>query len=113
MCRLGPEAPVPAWAASGPLVSVTRTAEELSVVCGEEEVPAGVRCERGWRCLRVQGPLALAEIGVLSSLVAPLAAARISVFVVSTYDTDNLLVKEELLGVARAVLAEHGHTIEG
>jgi hypothetical protein len=111
VCRLDPGGPVPAWATSGSLISVTRTEEELSVVCAEAAVPAGVTCEAGWRCLRIRGPLAFSETGVLSSLAAPLARAGISIFVVSTYDTDNILVKEELLVAAQAVLASEGHTI--
>lgn len=112
VCRLDPGEPVPAWAASGSLVSVTRTEEEVSVVCAEDAVPAGVRCEQGWRCLRIRGPLAFPETGVLSSVIAPLAHAGVSVFVVSTHDTDNILVKEERLGAARAALVAAGHSIE-
>jgi len=103
---------VPTWAMSGSFISMTRTGEELSVVCGEDAVPAGVKCEKGWRRLRIRGPLAFSETGVLSFLSAPLARAGISIFVVSTYDTDNILVKEELLGTAQAVLVSEGHTIE-
>lgn len=112
VCGLDPGAQVPAWATIGPLISVTRAGEEVSVVCAEAAVPDGVKCEKGWRCLRIRGPLAFAETGVLSSLAAPLARAGISIFVVSTYGTDNILVKEELLGTAQAVLASEGHTIE-
>ncbi len=112
VCRLGRKDKVPAWAESGPFVSVTRTREDLSVVCSEDVVPDGVQCEKGRRCLRIRGPVLLTEIGVLSSLAAPLAKAGISIFVVSTYDTDNILVKEGLLGAAQAVLASEGHTIE-
>ncbi len=112
VCRLDPGAQVPAWTAGGSFVSVTRTADELSVVCGEDAVPDAVQCEKGWRCLRIRGPLAFSEIGVLSCLSAPLATAGISVFVVSTYDTDHILVREELLGAAQAVLASEGHMIE-
>jgi len=103
---------VPAWATTGPLISVTRTGEEVSVVCAEAAVPDGVKCEKGWRCLRIRGPLSFTETGVLSSLAAPLARAGISIFVVSTYDTDNILVKEKHLGTAQAVLASEGHTID-
>lgn len=103
---------MPAWAESGSFSSVTRTGEELSVVCAEDAVPDGVRCETGWRCLRIQGRLAFSEIGVLSLLAAPLARAGISIFVVSTYETDHILVREEFLGAAQAVLASEGHTIE-
>jgi hypothetical protein len=112
VCGLDPGEQVPAWASSGSFTSVTRTEEELSVVCAEDAVPDRVKCEKGWRCLRIRGPLAFSETGVLSSLSAPLARAGISIFVVSTYDTDNILVKEELLGTAQAVLVSEGHTIE-
>jgi len=111
VCRLDPADQVPAWASSGSFTSVTRTAEELSVVCGEDVVPGGVKCEKGWRCLRIRGPLAFLDTGVLSCLAAPLARAGISIFVVSTYDTDNILVKEERHGTAQAVLLSEGHTI--
>jgi len=112
VCGLDPGEQVPAWASSGSFTSVTRTEEELSVVCAEDAVPDRVKCEKGWRCLRIRGPLAFSETGVLSSLSAPLARAGISIFVVSTYDTDNVLVKEEHLGTAQAVLVSEGHTIE-
>lgn len=111
VCRLEVGAAVPAWAASGSFTSVTRTGDELSVVCDEDAVPDGVPCERGLRCLRVRGPLDFSETGVLSSLAPPLARAGISIFVVSTYDTDTILVKEDLLGAAQRVLAAEGHSI--
>ena len=111
VCRLDPGDKAPGWAASGALVSVTRTGEELSVVCSEVAVPDGVQCEKGWRCLRIRGPLAFSEVDVLSSLIAPLAKAGIPVFVVSTYDTDNILVKEERLPAAQAILAAEGYSV--
>jgi hypothetical protein len=111
VCRLDPGDEAPAWAASGPLFSVTRTGEELSVVCSETVVPDGVKCEKGWRCLRIRGPLAFSEVDVLSSVIAPLARAGIPVFVVSTYDTDNILVQEERLRAAQAILAAEGHAV--
>ena len=112
VCRLDPADQVPAWASSGSFTSVTRTREELSVICDEDAVPAGVECEKGWRCLRIRGPLAFSETGVLFSLAGPLARAGIEIFVVSTYDTDNILVKEDMLPAAREVLVAQGHTIE-
>jgi len=109
VCRLAPDARVPAWVAGGPFVSITRTADELSVVCRQEAVPEGVRCERGWRCLRVAGILDSSLVGVLASLVGPLTEAAVSVFVVSSFDTDYLLVKQENLQRAVAVLRRAGH----
>jgi hypothetical protein len=111
VCRLAPDAPVPAWAVGGPFVSVTRTGEELSVVCRREAVPDGVRCERGWRSLRVAGQLDFSLVGGLSSLLGPLADAGVSVFVVSTFDTDYLLVKASDFERAVDVLRRAGHAV--
>ena len=111
VCRLPPGDPVPEWAFSGWFCSVTRTQDELSVVCAEGIVPERMSCERGWRCLRVQGPIAFSEIGVLSSLVTPLAEVGISIFVISTYDTDYVLVKQDALSSAQDVLVSHGHVV--
>jgi hypothetical protein len=111
VCRLLPGDPVPKWAWSGALASVTRTRDELSIVCAEDGVPEGVSCERGWRCLSVQGPIAFSEVGVLASLLTPLAEAGISVFAVSTYETDYLLVKQDALSRAQEALASWGHVV--
>jgi hypothetical protein len=111
ICRLGPDAPWPTWAAGGRFVSVTRTADEVSVVCEQGAVPAGVRCEPGWRCLRVAGTLPFSAVGVVAGLASPLAAAGVSVFVVSTFDTDFLLVQDGDLDRAVLALRQHGHTV--
>jgi hypothetical protein len=111
VCRLTADAPLPTWATAGEFLSITRTAGELSIVCPEEAVPQGVQCERGWRCLRVAGPLEFSLVGVLASLAVPLAEAGISIFVVSTFDTDYLLVKEEKQQQAAEVLRQAGHTV--
>lgn len=113
VCRLPADAAVPAWAAGGGFASVTRTGGELSVVCPEGAVPAGVRCERGWRCLGVAGTLDFALAGVLASLLGPLAAAGVSVFALSTFDTDYLLVREADLGRAAGALRQAGHAVQG
>ena len=106
VCRLAPDAPVPAdfW-------SVTRTEDELSVICAEDAVPAGAAAEHGWRSLRVAGPLDFALTGVAAALTAPLAAARVSVLAVATFDTDYLFVREESLGRAVAALEAAGHIV--
>jgi hypothetical protein len=110
VCRLPTDDTVPPWAA-GPFLSVTRTADELSVVCGEDAVPAGVRCERGFRCLRVAGTLGFGLVGVLAALLEPLAGAGVSVLAVSTFDTDYLLVREADLGRAAEALRAAGHRV--
>jgi hypothetical protein len=109
--KLAPDARLPAWAARGPFHSVTRTCDELSIIVEEARVPAGTQSQSGWRVLRVHGPFVLSEVGVLASLTAPLADARVSVFVVSTFDTDYLLVTEEQLTSAIAALDRAGHSI--
>src|SRR5262245_7244439 len=103
VCRLEPGAAIPTWATAGSVFSITRTPVELSIVCEQSVVPDGVRCERGWRCFALAGPIPFATVGVLASLVTPLADAGISVFAISTFDTDYLLVKEK--DVERAVAA--------
>jgi uncharacterized protein len=112
VCRLDRDAPVPAWATTGQFFSITQTADELSVVCPQSLVPDKVRCERGWRGLRVAGTMDFSMVGVVASLVTPLAKAGIRVFVVSTFDTDYLLVKENDLARATAVLRAAGHTLD-
>jgi GNAT superfamily N-acetyltransferase len=111
VCRLARDVPLPAWATGGSFVSITRTADELSVVCREEAVPEGVRCERGWRCLRVAGTLDFSLVGILSSLLVPLAEAGVSVFAVSTFDTDYLFLKGQDCPLAVEVLREAGHAL--
>src|SRR5689334_17000561 len=100
--RLGPTDPLPAWATTSSFFSITRTADELSIVAPESAVPAGVRSETGWRALKLHGPFDFALTGVLSSVLAPLADAKISIFAVSTFDTDYVLVRTSALSAAIA-----------
>jgi GNAT superfamily N-acetyltransferase len=111
VCRLSSDAAVPPWASAGGFFSITRTADELSIVCKEQAVPDGVRTEKGWRCLRAAGSIPFSAIGVLRSLVTPLAEAGTSVFAVSTFDTDYLLVMEKDIHKAVAALRQHGHEV--
>ena len=110
VCRLEPAAPLPEWAWSGSLTSISRTPDELSVVCAEENVPADVPAERGWRCVKVEGPLAFGLTGVLASLTLPLADAGVPAFALSTYGTDYLLVPEARIEHALGALRGVGHT---
>jgi hypothetical protein len=111
ICRLEADAMIPRWAGTGLFFSITRTSDELSVICAEANVPSGVLCNRGWRCLKVDGPLEFNAIGVVASLAQPLAAAGVSIFVVSSYDTDYLLVKRENYERAVGILSESGHQV--
>ena len=109
--RLAADAPIPEWATEGPFFSLTRTGDELSVVTELSRVPVGVQSQAGWRVLKVHGPFVLSEIGVLASLAAPLAEAKISLLAISTFDTDYLLVSSESLPAAIAALELAGHTM--
>ena len=106
VCRLAPDAAVPStfW-------SVTRTEDELSVICADGAVPEGAAAERGWRGLQVAGPLDFALTGVAAALTVPLAAAGISVLPVATFDTDYLFVREPSLAAAVAALTAVGHLV--
>ena len=112
VCRLDADAPLPDWALADTFLSITRTSDELSIVCLEEAVPPEIRCENGWKCLRVEGPLEFSEVGILASLTAVLAAAGVSLFAVSTFDTDYLLVGGSDLERAVTALRQAGHRVD-
>lgn len=112
IARLAADAPTPAWAESPVLSSVTRTATELSVLCPARQVPAGVKAEAGWRVLRLRGPFAFTETGILSSVLDPLAFSRISILALSTFDTDYVLVKGTELDAAVRTLRHAEHAVE-
>ncbi len=109
--QLPPDAPLPS-VDCGDVLSITRTTDELSIVSSVAAVPAGMRAETGWRCLQVGGPLSFELTGVLAALSGPLARSGISIFVISTYDTDYLLVRSHDLGGACAVLRDEGHEVD-
>jgi uncharacterized protein len=109
--RLAPHSDLPAWAASGTFRSISWTPEELSIVCEESSVPPGVRSERGWRGLMVAGPLDFALTGVLLTIAEPLAQAGISIFAISTFDTDYVLVKDEHFLEAKKILSDGGNVV--
>ena len=114
VCRLDAGAPVPAWAEqSKRFLTVSRTAEELSITAEQRAVPADVFCERDYRALRVRGPLPLNLVGILAAIADPLAKAGLSIFAISTYETDYVLVKARDLDAALAALARAGHQISG
>ena len=111
VCRLGSRAEIPPWATSAPFFCVTRTPDELSIVCPEERVLAGITCERGWRAFKLVGPFDFGLVGVLTSVIAPLAESAVGIFAMATYDTDYVLVRESQLDLAMAALRERGHEV--
>lgn len=112
VCRLGPNEGIPVAIAEARPASITRTSDELSIVCAEDLAPEGAVCERGWRCLGVQGPLPFSTTGVLASLAVPLADAGVSIFAISTFDTDYLLVQDAQMERAIGALQAAGHVIQ-
>lgn len=111
VCRLEPSAPWPTAPPGAFLYSATITADELSVVCLEGDEPPGAQVEDGWRALAVVGPLRFSQVGIISSITVPLAAAGIGVFVVSTFDSDLVLVKDLDLDAAIDALNGAGHRL--
>jgi len=111
--RLEPDAGVPVWARTGHFWSITRSDSELSIVCPQDDVPTDASAERGWCALEVAGPLDFSLTGVVSSLVAPLAEEEIPIFLISTFETDYLLVREADLHRAVEALTSAGHSVDG
>lgn len=111
ICRLEAAEPMPMWATTASWWSITRTPDELSVVCAESCVPAGVSASRGWRALRLAGPLPLDQTGILASVTEPLAAARVSVFALATFDTDYVLIPAAQRATAIEALERAGHSV--
>lgn len=111
--RLAADAGTPDWIRQASWCSVTRTGEELSVVCESRLVPDDVRQSAGWRLLQVEGPLDFSLTGILHRITAPLAAAGISLFAISTFDTDYVLVGETDLEAAIPCLEASGVIVYG
>ena len=95
ICRLNPSEEMPPWSMQSeqPFYAIARSEHELSITCLAKNVPPGTICDMGWRALAVEGPLAFSQTGILVSIIEPLASAEISIFTISTYDTDYILVK--------------------
>ena len=109
--RLAPGEAIPDWADGDGFVTISRSDEELSVVCRAARVPSAVRSDQGWRCLRFVGPFAFDDTGIVLAVIQPLSENGIGVFVVSTFDGDHLLLKMDVIERARALLLEAGHSL--
>jgi len=112
VCRLSPNEQLPTWATFGKFYAVVRSGTELSIVCQKELVPAGIRSEAGWRAFKVAGTIPFELTGILASIANPLADAEVSIFAISSYDTDYVLVKEENIDKVIKILTLAGHHIE-
>ena len=111
VCRLEQGQEIPIWATEGDFSSVSRIREELSVICASSSVPENVRASRGWRAIKIVGPLDLDLVGILVSVAVPLAHAGIGILPVGTFDTDYILVKEPHLETAIHALTSYGHAV--
>ena len=109
--RLAPDAPVPDWATKGEFTSITRTADELSIVCPIGNLPADVHSPHRWICLKLEGPFPFSQTGVLLSFIEPLSNDGIPIFAIATYDTDYVLIQEEFAGMAIEVLKQATHEL--
>lgn len=111
VARLDSSDMMPAWADGSGFVSISRSDDELSVVCLQSRIPQDVEMDGGWSCLKFQGPFAFNETGVVLSVIEPLSTNGIGIFVVSTFDGDHLLVKSSDLAKARDLLVNAGHSL--
>ena len=113
ICHLAKNSEIPEWTRSFVgFCSITRTDDELSIVAPQEKIPAGVLVEKGWLTFKVQGPLGFSLTGIVSSLSTPLAKAKISIFYISTYETDYLMVEEKNFSKAKKILGKFCNIIE-
>ncbi len=106
ICLLGKNNEIPSWALKSNFFSISKTIDELSVVCLEDIVPDGIKFEGNWKAFKVEGKFDFSVTGILASLAKPLADGNISIFVVSTFNTDYILVKSENLEKAKKVLSK-------
>jgi len=111
ICRLEPDAALPAWLPRNGFTAVIRTRDEMAVYCDEAVVPQDVRAAKGWRALELVGPFDFSETGVIASVAGPLAEAGISISVLATYDTDYLFVRNDALESAAEILQAAGHRV--
>jgi uncharacterized protein len=111
--RLAHHAPVPAWAAQGDFTSITRTTDELSIVCPTDNLPPDVHSPHRWICLKLEGPFPFSQTGVLLSFIEPLSRNEIPIFAISSYDTDYVLIPEEFATRALESLRQAGHAFIG
>src|SRR5438128_10302584 len=111
VCSLPANAAIPAWSQTGPLSSITRTNQELSVVCPEESVPPQQACEGGWICLKLEGPFSFSGGGILAAFIDPIRDEGGPIFALSTYNTAYVLVRQEVSRTAMDAVREARHEV--
>lgn len=111
VCRLDKTELIPEWSKNSDFFSITKTSDELSIVCSQDSIPDNIKCEKDWRILKVEGPLDFSLVGILSSISTVLKEKGISIFAISTYDTDYILVKNNDIDNAIESLIEGGYEV--
>lgn len=111
VCRLYKTDTIPSWGIEGEFYSVTRTEDELSIVCLQKDIPNNIKCEKDWKVLKVDGPLDFSLVGILASISSLMAERSISIFAISTYDTDYILVKEKDVDEAIRALEDNNYEV--
>lgn len=111
VCRLEKNDTIPVWSENSSFYSITRTTDELSIVCLESDVPAHIKHESNWRILKIEGPLDFSLIGIISKISSILAEEKISIFALSTFDTDYILVKDDNIENAIHTLSKNNYEI--
>lgn len=111
ICKLNPQTKIPNWALKGEFYSITRTSEELSILCPQKIIPDEITSVDRWRGLKIEGPFQFTEIGILNSITAPLASVKISLLSISTFDTDYVFIQDDQFEDALLILAANGHEV--
>jgi hypothetical protein len=111
VCRLDARASIPEWATGEAFLSISRTRDELSIVCEDRFVPEGTRASRGWQGFKIEGPFALDLVGILVSVAVPLAQSNIGILPIATYETDYVFVRDQDLDSAIKALRFAGFEV--
>jgi hypothetical protein len=111
ICQLDPGSEIPEWARKGVFFSITRTSDELSIICSSQYIPENIYYEKNWRVLMIEGPFKFGEIGILNSITTPLARAQISLLTISTFNTDYILIQDSHFIEAANILKSVGHEV--
>lgn len=111
VCSLSKGEEIPVWALSGDFLSITKTEEELSIVCEEKNVRQGIKYEGNWRILKIEGPLGFSLVGILAKIANIMSENNISIFAISTYDTDYILIKQGNINKSVEVLKKENYNV--
>ena len=112
VAQLPPDAGIPAWFDGTGFSAFVKADDEITLVCDENRVPQSISAQRGWVCFRSIGPCAFDEAGIVVSLISPISANDIGVFVLCTFDGEHILCPRGDLGRVREILVAEGHRFD-